>query len=378
MDGLISGPGELSLDWDGIWDVATRRGPSGWTAEIVVPAQTLAFRKGESRWGFNVERFVPRDRTTLRWSGTTLDSLIDDVSRAGALEGVGALEQGLGLSVSPYALARFRSNRDSDHRTFGGTSGGDVSYNLTPQLAGVLTVNTDFAETEVDTRQVNLTRFSLFFPEKRAFFVEGANLFQFGLGLDDLFIPFYSRRIGLFEGRLAPIDAGVKVLGYAGRFGLALLDVETGDGAGAPGTNLFAGRVTYDADSHLRLGAAGTSGNPDGVHENSLGGIDAVWRTSTFAGDKNFSVGAWGARRAVATGLRAAGPAGASRSPIPTTCGTFPSVTTTSATRSTRGSDFSRAPARVSTRPAAPISRARREAPSVGSDSSSLSSSGLS
>ena len=295
VDGLISGPGELSLDWDGIWDVATRRGPSGWTAEIVVPAQTLGFRKGEGRWGFNVERFVPRDRTTLRWSGTTLDSLIDDVSRAGALDGVGALEQGLGLNVSPYALARFRSNRDQDHHTFGGTSGGDVSYSLTPQLFGVLTVNTDFAETEVDTRQVNLTRFPLFFPEKRAFFVEGANLFQFGLGLDDLFIPFYSRRIGLFDGRLAPIDAGVKVLGRAGRFGLALLDVETGDGAGAAGTNLFAGRVTYDADSHLRLGAVGTRGNPDGVHKNSLGGIDAVWRTSTFAGDKNFFVGAWGA-----------------------------------------------------------------------------------
>lgn len=295
VDGLISGPGELSLDWDGIWDVATRRGPSGWTAEIVVPAQTLGFRKGEGRWGFNVERFVPRDRTTLRWSGTTLDSLIDDVSRAGALEGIGALEQGVGLSVIPYALGRFRLNRDQNHRTFGGTSGGDVSYNFTPQFFGVLTVNTDFAETEVDTRQVNLTRFPLFFPEKRAFFVEGANLFRFGLGLDDLFIPFYSRRIGLFDGRLVPIDAGVKVLGRAGRFGLALLDVETGDGAGAPGTNLFAGRVTYDADSHLRVGAVGTRGNPDGVHENSLGGIDAVWRTSTFAGDKNFFVGAWGA-----------------------------------------------------------------------------------
>ena len=295
VDGLISGPEELSLDWDGIWDVATRRGPQGWTAEIVLPAQTLGFRKGESRWGFNVERFVPRERTTLRWSGTTLDSLIEDVSRAGALEGVGALEQGAGWSASPYALARFRSNRDQDRQTFGGTVGGDVSYNFTPQLYGVLTVNTDFAETEVDTRQVNLTRFPLFFPEKRAFFVEGANLFQFGLGLEERFIPFYSRRVGLFEGRLAPIDAGLKVLGHAGRFGLALLDVETDDSPAAPGTNLFAGRVTYDADSHLRVGAIATRGDPDGIHDNSLGGIDAVWRTSTFTGDKNFFVGVWGA-----------------------------------------------------------------------------------
>jgi hypothetical protein len=294
VDGLISGPEELSLDWDGIWDVATRRGPDGWTAEIVIPAQTLGFRRGESRWGFNVERFVPRERTTLRWSAATLDALIEDVSRAGTLEGVGELDQGAGWSASPYALARFRSNHDQDHRTFGGTFGGDVSYNFTPQLSGVLTVNTDFAETEVDTRQVNLTRFPLFFPEKRAFFVEGSNLFQFGLGLEEQFIPFYSRRVGLFEGRLVPIDAGLKLLGRAGRFGIALLDVETGDGSAAPGTNLFAGRITYDVDSHLRVGAIGTRGGPDGVHENALGGVDAVWRTSTFAGDKNFFVGVWG------------------------------------------------------------------------------------
>ena len=295
VDGLISGPEELSLDWDGIWDVATRRGPDGWTAEIVIPAQTLGFRRGESRWGFNVERFVPRERTTLRWSAATLDALIEDVSRAGTLEGVGELDQGAGWNVSPYALARFRSNHDQDHRTFSGTFGGDVSYNLTPQLSGVLTVNTDFAETEVDTRQVNLTRFPLFFPEKRAFFVEGSNLFQFGLGLEEQFIPFYSRRVGLFEGRLVPIDAGLKLFGRAGRFGIALLDVETGDGSAAPGTNLFAGRITYDVDSHLRVGAIGTRGDPDGVHENALGGVDAVWRTSAFAGDKNFFVGVWGA-----------------------------------------------------------------------------------
>lgn len=295
VDGLISGPDELSLDWDGIWDVRTRRDPHGWTAEIVIPAQTLGFRRGESRWGFNVERFVPRDRTTLRWSGTTLDSRIDDASRAGTLEGVAGLEQGAGLGIAPYALGRFRSNRIDGHRSLVGAFGADVSYNLTPQLFGVLTVNTDFAETEVDTRQVNLTRFPLFFPEKRAFFVEGANLFRFGLGLDERFNPFYSRRVGLFEGRLVPIDAGLKVLGRAGHWGIALLDVETGDSPAAAGTNLFAGRLTYDADSHLRLGAIGTRGDPDGAHENLLGGVDAVWRTSTFAGDKNFFVGAWGA-----------------------------------------------------------------------------------
>lgn len=295
VDGLISGPEEVSLDWDGIWDVRTRRGPSGWTAEIVIPAQTLGFRKGIDRWGFNVERFVARDRTTLRWAGTTLDSLLADMSRAGTLEGVGALEQGLGLSVIPYVLGRFNADRGSNSHSLSGTGGGDVSYSLTPQLSGVVTANPDFAETEVDTRQINLTRFPLFFPEKRAFFLEGVNLFQFGLGLEERFLPFYTRRVGLFEGRLVPIEAGLKLSGRAGRFGIALLDVETDRIAGAPAANLFAGRVTYDADAHLRLGAIATRGDADGVHANELGGVDAVWRTSTFAGDKNFFVGAWAA-----------------------------------------------------------------------------------
>ncbi len=294
LDGLIAGPEDLSLDWDGIWDARTARTSDGWTAEIVIPARSLRFPSRATRWGLNVERFVPRDRTTLRWSGTTLDSRLEDVSRAGSLEGIEDLSQGDGWTVSPYGLGRFRSSRTSDSHSLSGTAGGDVSYNFTPQLFGVLTVKTDFAETEVDTRQIQLTRFPLFFPEKRTFFVEGSNLFRFGLGLNDQFIPFYSRRVGLFQGEAVPLDAGIKVLGRAGPWGIAALDVETGSG-GPPRTNLFAGRITYDVDAHLRLGAIATRGDPDGVHDNSLGGLDAVWRTSTFAGDKNLSIGLWGA-----------------------------------------------------------------------------------
>jgi hypothetical protein len=105
-DGLISGPEELSRDWDGIWDAATRRRPSGWTAEIRIPASTLRFPRRSDSWGFNVERAVPRDLLFLRWSGATLDAKFDDLSRAGLLSGVGDLRQGLGLSIVPYALAQ--------------------------------------------------------------------------------------------------------------------------------------------------------------------------------------------------------------------------------------------------------------------------------
>ena len=293
LDGLISGPEDFSTDWDGIWDARARITPDGWVAEIRIPAQTLRFTPGADAWEFNVERYVSRDRTTLRWAGTSLDSFINDFRRAGRLAGVGGLRQGRGLSISPYGLVRYHRVRGADDEATQGDGGLDVTWNVTPEMTAVFTVNTDFAETEVDTRQVNLTRFPLFFPEKRAFFLEGSNLFGFGAGLGADFIPFFSRRVGLYRGHQVPIDAGLKLLGQAGRWGVALLDVQTGDAPGAEATNLFAGRVTYDVDEHLTVGAISTNGDPDGVHDNALYGADVSWQTSTFRGDKNFSVGAW-------------------------------------------------------------------------------------
>ena len=296
LDGLIAGPDATSLDWDGIWEAKTRRTATGWTAELRIPAQTLRFAAGQDAWGLEVERFIPRRRTTLRWSGTTLDSKFDDFKRAGILRGLSGLKQGLGLSVSPFGLGRLTNDFDAGRRTLEGGAGLDVGYNVTPQLNAVLTLRTDFAETEVDTRQINLTRFPLFFPEKRSFFLEGSNLFQFGLGLGTDFIPFYSRRVGLVAGQIVPLDGGVKLLGRAGAFGVAILDVQTGSSDVATRTNLFAGRFTYDVDRHLRLGTVVTRGDPQGLAQASLAGLDAVWQTSTLQGDKDLRVGLWGAR----------------------------------------------------------------------------------
>ncbi len=293
LDGLISGPESFKTDWDGIWDTRVRRGADGWSAEIRIPAQTLRFTPGADSWGFNVERYVARERTTLRWAGTSLDARLIDLRRAGRLRGLRGLRQGKGLSASPYGL--FRSNRDFEEasRAHKGDGGFDLTWNLSSGLAAVLTVNTDFAETEVDTRQVNLTRFPLFFPEKRGFFLEGSNLFSFGSGLHADFIPFFSRRIGLYDEQQVPIDLGVKLLGQAGRWGIAVLDTKTGDSDTTPGTNLFAGRVTYDANEHLTLGTMVTNGDPNGVDDNALLGFDLLWQTPTFRGDKNLSIGAW-------------------------------------------------------------------------------------
>ncbi|MFN7974102.1 MAG: DUF5916 domain-containing protein [Acidobacteriota bacterium] len=292
-DGLISSNGE-SLDWDAIWTARVTRGPDRWTAEIRIPARSLRFR-GDS-WGFNVERVVARDRVALRWAGATLDASLLDLRRAGSLEGVGSLHQGVGLSVVPYGVVRFERDQVEDRRNLLGQLGLDVSYNLGPDLAAVLTVNTDFAETEVDTRQVNLTRFPLFFPEKRAFFTEGANQFDFGLGIEFDFIPFFTRRIGLYDEKPVGLLGGLKLIGHAGSFGIGVLGVATKDEPGLPGSDLYAGRFTYDFADGFRAGVIGTSGDPDGVSRNQLVGADLQWKTSTFRGDKNMEAGAWIAR----------------------------------------------------------------------------------
>ncbi|GBE29137.1 hypothetical protein BMS3Bbin04_00147 [bacterium BMS3Bbin04] len=295
LDGLISGSGDVSNDWDGIWDVRTRRTPDGWTAEIRIPAQTLRFTPGAASWGFNIQRRVARDRVTMRWAGATLDAQLEDLSRAGRLKGITGLKQGKGLSVSPYGLVRREADLMEDHSSVQGDGGLDVMYNLTSDLTAVLTINSDFAETDVDNRQVNLTRFPLFFPEKRAFFVEGSNLFTFGSGTGHDFIPFFSRRVGLFNGQQIPLLGGAKVLGQAGKVSLAALDASTGDAPETASTNLFAGRIAYDVSDQLTVGTIFTNGDPDGVHDNTLLGVDARWQTSSFHRNKNLSVGGWAA-----------------------------------------------------------------------------------
>jgi len=295
IDGLVSDPEHPSTDWDGIWDVRTARSDRGWSAEFVIPSRTLAFRRGLPGWGLNLERAVARDRLVLRWQSPTLDSFFYDLSRSGSLTGIESLEQGLGLDVSPYVAGRIKRDFESGSTAFPGAVGGDVTYRITPQLASVVTINTDFAETEVDSRQLNVTRFPLFFPERRIFFLEGSNQFTFGLNMGEQFIPFFSRRVGLYDEQVVPINAGLKLTGRAGRFDIGMLDVQTRDSSVAPGTNLFAGRVSYDINDRFRVGTIFTNGDPDGLSENRLAGFDAVWRTSRFMGNKNFLVGGWAA-----------------------------------------------------------------------------------
>ncbi len=297
VDGLISDPESASLDWDGVWDARTARNDHGWTAEIQIPARTLSFSRRNTAWGINFERFIPRVRTWLRWSSPTLDSFFFDLSRTGTLVGGAELDQGRGIEISPYGTARTAEQFGISDRNYQAQFGGDIGWRITPSLQSVFTVNTDFAETEVDARQVNTTRFPLFFPEKRSFFLEGANQFEFGLGLGSNFIPFFSRRVGLFAGSQVPIDAGVKLNGRVGKFNVGFLDAQTRDAltpvGPVPSVNLLAARASYDLTPKLRIGTIITHGDPSGATVNTFTGFDAVYRTSQFLGNKNFQLGGW-------------------------------------------------------------------------------------
>lgn len=292
-DGLISpASSHPSWNWNGIWDAHAWRTEQGWTVLLEIPAATLRFNPAIGDWGFNVARYVPRDQLTLTWAGHTLDSSVYDLQREGTLSGMQGFKSGIGLRATPYVLA---SGRDTGER-FGHKAGATVTAALTPGLTGALTVRPDFAEAEAETQRINLSPYPQFLPEHRRFFLEGSNLFTFAAGLGHHFIPFYSRRIGLVGGNVIPIDGGIKTVGQAGPVSIGALDVQTASAAGIDSQNLFAGRASWDVGEGLTLGTIVTHGDPTGQTRNTFYGADAVWQTSSFAGDKNLKASAWGAR----------------------------------------------------------------------------------
>jgi hypothetical protein len=208
VDGQVANNSEdWSREWDGIWEAASRVTPDGWVAEIAIPFKTLRFKPGQTVWGLNVERTIKRRNETDRWASALRDVWLGNLSQAGRLEALEGIHQGRGLDIRPYVSGGEQDRRGKFQL------GADVFKNLTPNMNASITVNTDFAETEADARQVNLTRFPLFFPEKRAFFLEGAGVFDVAGTTEETVLPFFSRRIGLLEGREVPILAGMKIVG---------------------------------------------------------------------------------------------------------------------------------------------------------------------
>ncbi len=295
-DALIIDRGEGQRPtWDAVWEAATARGPWGWSLEIRIPLSSIAFANHLDSWGLNIERRIQRLQETSRWSGTRRDYEITQTSRAGLLTGLPTFDLGLGLTVRP-ALAGGggvpEHEADPEYRLEPSL---DVAQRIGPNVGAFLTVNTDFAETEVDVRQTNLTRFPLFFPEKRDFFLAGSDIYQFGLERGTDVLPFFSRRIGLVEGQEVPIDVGLKSNGRVGNTNFGALAVRTRAVEDlVPSASMGVVRVLQNVLEESSAGVIATFGDPLGRGGSWLAGADFTYQTSRLAGDKNFLVGVWG------------------------------------------------------------------------------------
>ena len=291
-EGLAFGE-HSSLDWDGIWDARSRIQPDGWSCEIKIPFKTISFKPNLPHWGINVERYIPRKQETIRLSGVKQDNFFNNAAEAAPLEGIRDIRLGTGITFKPYGTTRALQN----HLEPGGTEyhwdgGFDIYKNFTPNFIGAFSYNTDFAETEVDERRVNLTRFPLYFPEKRTFFLEGSEIFNFGTTSSESFAPFFSRKIGLYQGNQIPVVFGTKVFGRLGGTNLAFLDVMTENSNSFSSENFLAGRVYQNILAESKIGAIFTAGSPTG-EKNTLAGFDLIYQTSRFRGNRNLLVGGW-------------------------------------------------------------------------------------
>jgi Domain of unknown function (DUF5916) len=302
--------GRENPNWDTIWEAATARTATGWSVEIRIPVKSLLFKPGLTTWGFNVQRRVQRHLETQRWAGALRDFRITQTSRAGLLTDLPPLNLDRGLTIRPAVVsgasidapkASVRTNRDVSL---------DASQRLGSNTLASVTVNTDFAQTEVDQRRTNLTRFDLFYPEKRSFFLEGSDIFDFGPNLGQDIVPFFSRTIGLYDGRAVPISVGTKENGRIGatNFGLLAVRTQAVDSL-VPAATMGAIRIKQNLFGESSGGLIATFGDPKGANNSWLAGGDLFLQTSHFAGDKNAMVGLWGlsTNRAGLTGGKSAG-----------------------------------------------------------------------
>lgn len=298
-DALVSENGAgFNKQWDGLWEGKSKIHDKGWDTELALPFKTLNFRPGDTTWGLKLIRHIKRKMESAYWPQANLDAYGFQVSDAGDLTGLKNITKGVGLDIRPYALAGIDYNR-SENNKYIFDFGGEVFYNVTPGLKAALTVNTDFAQTEADSRQINLTRFSLHFPEKRDFFLDGSNYFNFGLSGERRSlsgkrnITFFSRRIGLDEeGNPIPIIYGVKMTGQAGSWNLGLQNIM--DHPDDKFRNFIVARVSRNIGKQSYIGFIGTQGNASGPEGNYLTGLDLRLATSTFKGNKNVAFTGFG------------------------------------------------------------------------------------
>jgi hypothetical protein len=285
---------DVNTNWDAVWWVAGARTAEGWSAEFKIPFKTLRYEGGPGHdWGINFSRRIRRKNEVTYWSPVSRAFSIYRASSEGDLTGLPALRPGRNMRLKPYAL-------DGATRAVGGTEfdndfkvGLDFKAGVTPSMALDLTVNPDFAQAEADEQQVNLTQFSLFYPEKREFFLENAGIFYLGdiprnqrqvarfrPPEEDLLL-FFSRRIGLTDaGEQVPLYGGARLTGRAGAYGLGFMTMQSQDLVEGPSENYTVARVRRDILGNSDIGAIVTSRDASGGSGdfNRVFGADANFR----------------------------------------------------------------------------------------------------
>ena len=284
-ESLIENNSSVRDDWDGIWYAKSQIDDQGWTTEIAIPFKTISFNQATTQWGFNIQRTIRRTNEQIRWSAPVQNKSTMSVADAGVLEEIRDLDKGIGLDFKPYVKSTLRTD-DVRGDGLDLDAGFDVFYKLTPSMTLALTFNTDFAETEVDERRVNLTRFPLFFPEKRDFFLQDSGIFAFG-GIRSNPLPFQSRRIGLDSaGQQVDLIGGVKLTGRTGPLNLGVLTVLADDTDDVDQNLLTVGRVSLNVLEESTVGLITTIGDPASNEDNTVVGGDFNFRNSHVFGDK--------------------------------------------------------------------------------------------
>lgn len=294
-DGLLTvGQGtNLNKSWDGIWDVRTSVTEEGWIVEAKIPFRSLDFDPENLNWGINFQRTIRRENEEILWSGWRRNQGLFRPQNAGTLSGLTDLSQGIGVELTPYLSStanRSWSQPGESEDTGSIDAGFDATYSITPSVRASMTINTDFAETEVDQRRVNLTRFPLRFPEQRNFFLEGSSIFSFApsSGVE----PFFSRRIGLVGGEPIPVNGGLRLLGREGNTNMGLYQIRTGSDGDLNREDFTAARISQNIFSESNIGLIYTRRatlNDDFFNDRHTLGADLELGTSNFLGkNKNF------------------------------------------------------------------------------------------
>ena len=274
-------------DWNGVWDAKTTRTDEGWFAEIYIPFSTLQFKNDSIlKWAINFERDIVSENEQALWQGWSRDNTIYAVTKAGHLLGINNIAYAKKFEFKPYVLAGWRYDTD-DGNTFPLKMGANLNISLSPTLKLNLTSYTDFAQVEADRIPVNLSRFGVYYPEKRQFFLEGYDMFNFYLG--DRNNAFYSRQIAVENGEQVPIIAGARMFGKVGKHNIGFLNIQEGKIDTISSTNNTVFRYKHDIGRQSYIGGIFTN-KINNITSNQVFGLDAAYETSEFLKDKNLII----------------------------------------------------------------------------------------